>query len=635
MENRDERYKEAEKIAQLGHWDLDIVNNKLFWSDQIYRIFELEPQQFGASYDAFLENIHPDDRDRVNEAYTNSLKNKTPYEIEHRILLNSGKLKYVIEKCRTEYDNSGNPVRSIGMVMDITDRKKVEQALKESEEKFKAISEQASEGITLANMSGDYVFANPAFCNMTGYSLEELLKLKVFDMLDKAEGVIIDENLFGIHQEYILKRKNNLIFPIEIVVNPVIVGNETLLLGMVTNITDRKKVELALKESEKQLMLSNKNLLDERNIFIKGNVVVFKWQNKAGWPVEYVSQNVVNVFGYTHDDFIKGKVKYSDLIHDEDIERVAEEVKRAGGNNLDSFDHREYRIINKSGDLVWLYDFTTVLRNEKNEITHFYGYVKNVTDRKKAEEALKESEINLRESNETKDKFFSVIGHDLRSPFNTMLGFSSLLVDNFDKYDVQKQKKFLGILNKDIQNTYKLLENLLLWSRSEQGIIDYNPEKENLYLLTVETLNLLNRSAVDKSIKLINHVAEDVSVEADKDMLLTVLRNLISNAIKFTSKYGTVEIGCRPLETYGRTSLQKNRFLEITVKDSGVGIAKGKIAKLFKISEDVLTKGTEDETGTGLGLILCKQFVEKHGGKIRVLSEVGSGSEFIFTIKSV
>ncbi|RLD63327.1 MAG: hypothetical protein DRI95_11845 [Bacteroidetes bacterium] len=518
MENGNKRYKEAEKIAQLGHWDLDIVNNKLYWSDQIYRIFELEPQKFGASYEAFLENIHPDDRDRVNEAYTNSLKNKTPYEIEHRILLKNGKLKYVTEKCRTEYDKTGKPVRSIGMVMDIT---------------------------------------------------------------------------------------------------------------------ERKNAELALKESEKQLMLANKNLLDERTIFMKGNVVVFKWQNSEGWPVEYVSQNVVNVFGYTPDDFIEGKVKYADLIHKEDIERVAREVKKAGNNSLDSFHHKEYRITNKAGDLVWLYDFTTVLRNKKNEITHFYGYVMNVSDRKNAEEALKESESNLRESNQMKDKFFSIIGHDLRSPFNTMLGFSSLLVDNFDKYDVQKQKKFLSILNKDIQNTYKLVENLLLWSRSEQGIIDFKPEKENLYLLSVETLSLLKRSAADKSIKLINRIPEDVSVLADKDMLLTVLRNLISNAIKFTSKHGTVEIGCQHVETKDLTSVQTNKFLEITVKDSGVGIAKGKIAKLFKISEDVLTKGTEDETGTGLGLILCKQFVEKHGGKIRVLSEVGSGSEFIFTLKSV
>ncbi|MEN8119940.1 MAG: PAS domain-containing sensor histidine kinase [Bacteroidota bacterium] len=510
MENGDDRYKEAEKIAQLGHWDLDIVNNKLYWSDQIYKIFELEPKHFGASYEAFLENVHPGDRDRVDKAYSNSLKNKTPYEIEHRILLKNEKLKYVREKCRTEYDKAGNPVRSIGMVLDIT------------------------------------------------------------------------------HQ---------------------------------------KKVELALKESEKQLTLANKNLLDERNIFMIGNVVVFKWQNLEGWPVEYVSQNVTNVFGYTPDDFINVRVKFSDLIHNEDVERVSKEVERAVDNNLDYFDHKEYRIINKSGDVVWLYDFTTILRNKKNETTHFYGYVKNVTDRKKAEEALKESEIKLRESNKTKDKFFSIIGHDLRSPFNTMLGFSSLLVDNFDKYDVQKQKKFLSILNKDIQNTYNLLENLLLWSRSELGIIDFVPEKENLYLLLAETLNLLNRSALDKSITLINKVSEGVYVKADKNMLLTILRNLISNAIKFTAKKGQIAIKARLV-----ADENKQNIVEISVKDSGIGITKEKQGKLFKISEDILTKGTEDEAGIGLGLVLCKEFVEKQGGKIWVESDEGKGSEFVFNL---
>ena len=174
------------------------------------------------------------------------------------------------------------------------------------------------------------------------------------------------------------------------------------------------------------------------------------------------------------------------------------------------------------------------------------------------------------------------------------------------------------------------MENLLLWSRSERGIIDFKPEKENLYLLSVETINLLNRSAVDKSITLINQVPEDFSVLADKDMLLTVLRNLISNAIKFTPKKGQITINARLV-----ADENMQNFTEISVNDSGIGIAKEKLGKLFKISEDVLTKGTEDETGTGLGLVLCKEFVEKHGGKIWVESDEGKGSAFVFTLKSV
>ena len=261
-------------------------------------------------------------------------------------------------------------------------------------------------------------------------------------------------------------------------------------------------------------------------------------------------------------------------------------------------------------------------------------HTEDITERMKAEKALRKSEKKLKNLNTTKDKFFSIIAHDLKSPFTTMLGFSELLIKNFTKYDTQKQKEYLGILNQDIKRTYKLLENLLLWSQAQKGTIDFKPENTKLNFLLLDTLELLRQSAVSKSIKIINNVPEDIRVKADQNMLFTIFRNLISNAIKFTPEGGTVEIGCRHVETYGRTSLRTNTFLEIYVKDSGVGIAKEKISHLFDISENISTKGTGGETGTGLGLTLCKEFVEKHGGKIWLESEKGKGSEFIFTLET-
>ena len=209
-----------------------------------------------------------------------------------------------------------------------------------------------------------------------------------------------------------------------------------------------------------------------------------------------------------------------------------------------------------------------------------------------------------------------------------MLGFAKLLVDKFDHFDIKKQKKFLGILTKDIENTYKLLENLLLWARTQRGTIEFNPQKENLYLLTVETIALLRQPAADKAIFLINQIPEDIYVKADKNMLLTIFRNLISNAIKFTPKEGKIVISARSI-----TDEDKQNFIEISVNDSGVGIEKEKRARLFKISENISTKGTEGESGSGLGLILCKEFVEKHGGTIKVESQIWKGSSFIFTLK--
>ncbi|RLD80361.1 MAG: hypothetical protein DRJ10_07530 [Bacteroidetes bacterium] len=239
-------------------------------------------------------------------------------------------------------------------------------------------------------------------------------------------------------------------------------------------------------------------------------------------------------------------------------------------------------------------------------------------------EKLQTANNNLQKLNATKDKFFSIIAHDLKSPFNTMLGFSEILNDNFDKYDIKEQKKLFGIVHSGIQNTYKLLEDLLLWSRSQKGIIDFNPQKVKLYELSNDIVELLTQSAESKTINIINKIPKDIYVHADKEMLSTIIRNLISNAIKFTQKEGTVEIG---IQTNHGLSEHKTY-----VKDNGIGIPKKIQSDIFEVGESTSTKGTEGEIGTGLGLILCKEFVDKHGGKIWVESEVGKGSEFIFTL---
>lgn len=245
----------------------------------------------------------------------------------------------------------------------------------------------------------------------------------------------------------------------------------------------------------------------------------------------------------------------------------------------------------------------------------------------KAQYLQKEALKELKKSNETKDKFFSIIAHDLKSPFNAMLGFSNILNDNFDDYDKKEHREFFGIIHKSLNNMYRLLDNLLLWSRSQLGKFDFNPEKINLYLLTNESNELLNQLAENKSIQIINQIPKNIYVDADKDMLSTIIRNLLSNAIKFTPKEGEITI------TATLSITKKNKsFTTISIKDCGVGIDKKIQSKLFDISENTSTKGTEDETGTGLGLILCKEFVEKHSGEIWIESEVGKGTVINFTI---
>lgn len=251
---------------------------------------------------------------------------------------------------------------------------------------------------------------------------------------------------------------------------------------------------------------------------------------------------------------------------------------------------------------------------------------KNQSLREKNKKINKQKE-ELQISNATKDKFFSIIAHDLRSPFNSMLGFAGLLKNEFDDYNTEEKKKFIGLIYNGLENTLKLLDDLLSWARSQKGTIAYNPEKINLLVLTNEISELLNQSIENKSIKLINELELNTYVEADRDMLATIIRNLLSNAIKFTNKHGEITINAELIKDENN-----NQFAEICVSDTGMGIPKKIQSKIFDIGENTSMQGTENETGTGLGLILCKEFVEKHGGKIWFKSEVGKGSSFFFTI---
>ena len=228
----------------------------------------------------------------------------------------------------------------------------------------------------------------------------------------------------------------------------------------------------------------------------------------------------------------------------------------------------------------------------------------------------------LVESNNTKDKLFSIIAHDLRSPFNSILGFSDLLFENLQEFETAETKELLGIINASAKNTLVLLDNLLNWAKSQTGQINFKPEKVVLSPIIQEVFELSNSSAKNKNI-LLNYIqSEEIVVLADPNMIKTVLRNLISNAIKFTNSKGKIDL----------TALQNNNFIEIAVSDNGVGMSNETRKKLFDISTNITTKGTANEKGSGLGLILCKEFVEKHGGKIWIESEEGKGSDFKFTL---
>jgi signal transduction histidine kinase len=232
------------------------------------------------------------------------------------------------------------------------------------------------------------------------------------------------------------------------------------------------------------------------------------------------------------------------------------------------------------------------------------------------------SEIRLYQLNADKDRFISILGHDLKSPFNNLLGLSELLTEDIRKLNIDEIDTIARDINKTAKRTYKLLEDILIWANSQQGKIPFKPRILSFRDVCLDVVDILKPNAGAKNITINYSARDEINIFADIDILKTVLRNLVSNAIKFTNTGGTISIEAE----------QTDSNVTVSVVDNGIGIAPEDLKNLFDISEVLTTKGTAGETGTGLGLLLCKEFVEKHGGNIWVESEVGKGSEFKFTL---
>jgi PAS domain S-box-containing protein len=246
---------------------------------------------------------------------------------------------------------------------------------------------------------------------------------------------------------------------------------------------------------------------------------------------------------------------------------------------------------------------------------YLVGVIHDITERKKTENSLKELIA-------TKDKLFSIIAHDLRSPFNSIIGFSELLIDNSDDILLEDSEQYIKIINSAAKNTLVLLDNLLNWAKSQTGQLSFKPEKILFSKVVQEIITLSKSIAKSKNITLECSCSDNLEIFADVNMLNTVVRNLISNAIKFTNIGGHIKV----------SAALKQDHVEITISDNGIGINKEKCSELFSITSNTTTLGTADENGSGLGLVLCKEFIQKNNGDIWVESEENKGSNFIFTL---
>jgi len=338
----------------------------------------------------------------------------------------------------------------------------------------------------------------------------------------------------------------------------------------------------------------------------------------------FANKSCIKLLGYQSEEELLGKNMH-DLVHYKNLD-----------NQIIKVEHCKIHLAFKQGKGTHAEDEIFWRADGSNFPVEYWSYpqLKNaqiigavvtfndISNRKINDEKILKYTQELKDLNATKDKFFSIIAHDLKNPFNTLLGFNELLVKNAATYTPEKVQQFALHMYNTSRHTYALLENLLEWSRLQTGKLNPNPVKAKPSELIYEVKLLCEEMSKTKNIALHSIINCDEYILADKEMIKTVLRNLVTNALKFTKPEGKVKIETRNGE---------NNVLFI-VSDTGIGIEPEHIGKLFRIDRKLSKTGTADEKGTGLGLILCKEFVEKHGGTIWVESEVGKGSDFKFTL---
>jgi len=603
-------------IAQATNdcvYDWDMLTNQIWWNPALSRLFGYSPEIITTDYLWWEEKIHPDDFDSLmqdaQKVFDEKLEN---FSGEYRFKRADGSYAYVFDRGIVLYDKDKNPIRWVGSGIDITERKKAEEKLKESEENYRILAESSPAMIYLIDRKGYVNYVNKIAAAQFRTPVQELEGKHLKDIFPPD---LAQQNLAGI--QHVIATKNSsqneveMLFPtgnrwIDSRLTPVFdeKGDVTRVLGLSYDITERKQMEMELRKSEKRLRDISKT--------------DFVWEVDEKGVYTYTSQAGIDLFGSSSVDII-GKTPFDFMTPDE-RERLAGLFAEFVANKAPIKDLENWNI-KKNGEMCCLLTNALPILDQEGKLKGFRGVDRDITERKKAEAEIKKTNEELRKLNAEKDKFFSIIAHDLKSPFNSIIGFSEILLEQVVEKNYQGMEEYTGIILQSSQRAMDLLMNLMEWSRSQTGRMEFNPEYFEMAELIDEVELLLNNAAGQKSIVITNTLPDNIAVYADKNMMSAVLRNLISNAIKFTHPGGEIII-----------SAEGKGGLTVSVSDNGIGIPKDRIEQLFRIHENYSTSGTQNERGTGLGLILCKEFIEKHGGKIWVESEEGKGSIFYFTI---
>lgn len=578
------------------------------------------------------------------------------YFAKYLITTKSGELKWVEDNSFTRIDNNGKRLSSIGVLRDVTSLHKFINQLHEEKNRLDSILEVAEMVFVVIDQDEIIHFINNKGSELLGYRKDEILAKrwrefiperyhsqvhKLFDdvfneeiePVEKIELPVItnsgEEKIIEWHNTILRDEKGRVVFNVSSGLDITLQKRESLIQKVISQILEASNQEGNLEGFLKFIHNSVKELMHAENFYIAFHD---KEKNLISFPYfidKYDAESPPMEFGRGLTEYVIKTGKSALIDKKTDDALVAKgEVDLVGTQSaiwLGIPLKTQYSTIGAL--VVQDYENKNTYGEREKEILEVISYpISRAMERKRVEQEKAELINKLKELNASKDKLFSLISHDLRSPFNSLLGFSEILTTEYDTLTNEEIKEYLNVIFEASKNLYSMTNNLLQYSRFQIGRIEFNPVNLSLKKITSNALKLLKGSIIKKQLNVILNIEVEEEVFADADMLNSIIQNLLSNAIKFTNKGGDIKIFAKLIPFFDRAG-----EIEVTIEDSGIGISKAGLEKIFS-SQMFSTPGTEREYGTGLGLLLVKEFVERNGGRIKISSKVHHGTTFTFNL---
>jgi len=640
---------EAQRIAHLGNWDWDIIRDDLHWSDEIYRIFGLQPQEFGATYEAFLASVHPDDKEFVISSVNKTLFEKEPFSIDHRIVLPDGAVRIVHEQAEATFDKDGRAIKMLGTVQDITERQIAQEALRESEARYRTLFESTADGILIADVeSKQFKYANPAISSMLGYSEKELRKMKVIDIhpSDSIERVISDFEKMAagktvVTDEIPLLRKDGTIVYADITASKTSIDGKECLLGFFRDITESKQAEEALRESEEHF----------RSVF--ENISIGLYRTTPDGRFLLANPALVRMLGYDSLD----ELTAFNLEDNEDYwpaysrSQFRERIERDG-----EIMGLETTWKKRDGSIIFIRESARAVCGEEGEVLYYEGTIEDISERKMLEIQLAQA-LKL----EAIGQLAAGIAHEINTPTQYVGDNTRFLQDAFSdlsmlqaKYETLLQAVIRGAATDDIVREVEAaaeevgleylsgeipkaiqqsLEGVDRVAKIVRAMKDFShPGKEE------KTAIDLNR-AIESTITIARNewkYVADMVTDFDRELPLVhclpnefnqVVLNIILNAAQAIGD--VVGDGSNAKGTIKVSTCHDGEWAEIRISDTGSGIPEDDKPRVF----DPFFTTKEIGKGTGQGLTISHDvIVKKHGGTITFETDVGRGTTFLIRL---